>query len=119
MEGQTVTKISKAQFLCRWIAVPNSELVINFNPIISAHNLQGAYCLIHWQAKPKGLRTWGVYDSEKDMYFSIGAFSVDGAVVLSILDVSERTVKTVPTAVIQLHGCSFNEVTGKVESNYV
>ena len=44
-------------------------LIMDFNPLIESFDLIGNYVLVHYQSKPKYLRTWGVfYEGE---YFSI------------------------------------------------
>ena len=55
---KSVHKISKAKFMVTTIDVPNSELQLDFNPIIEQFNLQGKFYLIHWQARPKGHREY-------------------------------------------------------------
>lgn len=107
-QGQEITKISRGIFHSVWHSIPNSELVLNFNPLIKEHNLNGQYVLLHWQARPKNLRTWGVYDSTTDMYYSIGSDDITPFIAeVDIIDVSEKIVKSVPTAVILFRGVSW------------
>lgn len=80
--------------------LPEFELKMDFNPIIERFHLVGNFCLVHWQAKPFGLRRWGVYDAGKDKYYP---FSWNGAVCSTspkFLQIDEELVKSVPTAVL-------------------
>lgn len=111
--GQEITKLGVAKFQSTWHSVADSTLFLNFNPIIQQYNLTGQYVLLHWQAKPKNLRTWGVYDSVTDTYHSIGSDEVKPFIAeVDILDVPETLIKTVPTAVLLFRGVSW--VDGKL-----
>lgn len=70
MNEQKIVKLAKAKFLVFWTQHEHSGLLLDFNPTIQAKNLQGNFCLKHWQAKPFLLRQWGVYDSSTDNYYS-------------------------------------------------
>lgn len=96
---KTITKISPAKFRLVTPNVPNSELELDFNPIINEFNLLGSFALLHWQAKPKGKRTWGVYSSETDNYYSCSHVNMNFGKV-STLQIDEDKHKTVPTAVL-------------------
>lgn len=73
MNEQKIVKVHQAKFLVFWSDRPDSELIIDFNPLIDFFKLEGNFCLIHWQAKPKGLRKWGTYDRFLDSYFSFAS----------------------------------------------
>lgn len=80
--------------------LPDFELKMNFTPIIREFQLVGKFCLLHWQAKPFGLRRWGVYDAGADKYFATTWNCTDincGGIPLQL---DETIVTTVPTAVI-------------------
>lgn len=103
--GQEITKITDTKFTSIWHGVGGSDLVLSFEPIIKQYSLKGTYILLHWQAKPKGLRTWGIYDSLTKMYYSVGSDElIFPACTPRILDVDEKIIKTVPTAVIHFQG---------------
>jgi hypothetical protein len=77
------------------------ELKMDFNPIIQHFKLVGEFCLLHWQAKPFGLRRWGIYDGGTDEYFAVRWDCLDVSINKSIpLQLDERVVKSVPTAVL-------------------
>lgn len=66
----TVQRLSDATFRINWEGVPNSSLKINFAALINHFGLEGNFVLLHWQAKPFGLRQWGLYEHQSDRYFS-------------------------------------------------
>lgn len=47
------------KFTLHWQDVPNSQLIIDFNPLIQIFRLTGHYVLLHYQARPVGLRRFG------------------------------------------------------------
>ena len=53
---KTITKVSTAKFKITTEQVANSELLLDFNPVIEEFELKGNFYLIHWQARPKGHR---------------------------------------------------------------
>lgn len=97
---QTITKITDTSFSMVWDEVPTEKLVIDFKDIIEQHRLTGNYCLLHWQAKPKGLRKWGVYDSAAKSYHSMQANNLLMAVVPRLIEVDENIYKTVPSSTL-------------------
>jgi len=105
MSEQSVNKLSHAKFSIKWSNVTNSELILNFNPVITQYKLTGTYCLLHWQAKPKYYRRWGIYYSEDDYYYSFdwNELNVNEKILCRALQIDESKFKTVPTAVILLH----------------
>ncbi len=96
---KTIQKIGKAKFKVSTDNIPNSEIELDFNPIIDNFKLEGDYLLLHFQAKPKESRQWGVYASKTDSYHSIKEFDLDRPQVRS-LHLDETQHKTVPTAVL-------------------
>lgn len=99
-----IQKIAKGQFKVSTPGVGNSELELDFNPVIaklSDRSRKHAFKLIHWQAKPKGEREWGIYDSKTDSY-TCGVWedlpTFYGAGQLVMLD--DKTATTIPSAVI-------------------
>lgn len=68
---KTVNKIARAKFKISTPNVPNSELELDFNPILQTFKLEGDYLLVHWQGHPKGHREWGIYSSVRDCYDSV------------------------------------------------
>lgn len=49
--------------------VPDSLLELNFAPFYSIYDLAESDVLLHFQAKPKGLRKWGIYQNKQ--YYSV------------------------------------------------
>ena len=100
---KNVNKISKAKFKVATPHVLDSELLLDFNPVIEKFKLTGDYYLIHWQARPKGYREWGVYDSANDTYTSIVKPAKSyGSVEYLMLD--DRWAKSIPSAVVLFKG---------------
>ena len=96
---KTIQKLSKAKFKVITDNIPNSELELDFNPIIDEFKLKGNYLLIHWQAKPKGYRRWGVYSSKGDRYYSLASIDMERWRGKS-LQLDDLTASTVPSAVL-------------------
>ena len=102
-DGIIIEKLAESTFRCSWNA-PDSILKLNFDVLIEHFKLTGTFCLIHWQAKPKGLRRWGVYCSAQDSYFSTDydLLIFDEGLKIEALQIDEKIIKTVPTAVLCL-----------------
>ena len=71
---QTIRKAAPGIFLLFWVddrgeLLPDSLITLDFNPIIEAANLVKNFAICHYQARPKGLRRWGIY--YEGNYFSI------------------------------------------------
>lgn len=70
MTKQIIRKAaSKGIFTVFWIdnlgeVIPNSLITLDFNPIIKAANLVKNFAICHYQARPKGLRRWGIFYEE-------------------------------------------------------
>ena len=75
-----------------------SPLLLDFKPFIEAFTLEEECCLIHWQARPKYKRRWGVYDSKTKRYECFLRLAIEGSVEAVQLD--EAAVVTIPTAVL-------------------
>ena len=102
---QVIEKIGAGKFRSYWGKVPDSEIIMDFNPIINEFNLRGNFCLLHWQAKPFGLRRWGVYCRNTDTYNSIDYSDfMKSAILGSLLQIDETKHQTKPTAVICCEG---------------
>lgn len=100
---KSVHKISKAKFMVTTLDLPNSELQLDFNPIIEQFKLSGNYYLIHWQARPKGHREYGIYTSVDDSYRSTDNIPTSyGGMACYQLD--DKTANTIPSAVICFKG---------------
>ncbi len=107
---KTITKISQAKFKLRTENVPNSDIELDFAKIIDQFKLKGSFSLLHWQAKPKGYRQWGIYSSLSDSYISVEEIDVNFGKIRT-LQLDDKTVTTVPSAVIYYPSgqvCLFN-----------
>ncbi len=96
---KTIQKLSKAKFKINTDNIPNSELELDFNPIIDEFDLKGNFLLIHWQAKPKGYRKWGIYSSKGDRYYSLTSIEMERWTGKT-LQLDDLTASTVPSAVL-------------------
>jgi hypothetical protein len=102
-------KIATAKFKVSNPDLPNSELLLDFNPIVNHFNLNLSgrdYQLIHWQGRPKGDRQWGIYDSKTDsyrtgIYDDYRQFAYGG---LKLLMLDDRSTDTLPSAVLMFFG---------------
>ena len=94
-----IQKLGEARFKVSTPSVPSSDLELDFNPIIKQFKLSGNYLLIHWQARPKGYREWGIYSSKDDSYHSVAKLSINIAITES-LQLDDKTAKTIPSAVL-------------------
>lgn len=75
-----------------------TALILDFKPFIETFTLDEGCCLIHWQAKPKYHRRWGVFDSQKQTYEAFLSLSLEGS--FEAIQLNESEVLTVPTAVL-------------------
>lgn len=93
-----IQKIGKAKFKVSTPEVPGQDLELDFNPVIEQFGLKGHFCLIHWQARPKGHREWGIYSSKDDSYQPVAEIKLNVAVAES-LQLDDTQAKTIPSAV--------------------
>lgn len=96
MLTQTIRKLSDFRVILTYPEIPTFKLVMDFGPLVEHLGPTGPYCLLHWQAAPKGERRWGVFDG--DSYRSFAGYTSGCACKGVQLD--EAEVKTKPTAVI-------------------
>lgn len=105
---KNIQKLSRAKFKISTLDVPNSELELDFNPIIaqlSDREKQQKYQLLHWQGRPKGDREWGIYDPKTDTYrcgVYLNHVTAYGGIKLFMLD--DKTAITLPSAVVYFVG---------------
>ncbi len=102
-----ITKIQQAKFKVATPGVTGSELELDFQPVIDQFKLLGDFVLIHWQARPKGHRQWGIYSSRDDSYRSTSELAINLANFKS-LQLDDATAKTIPSAVLY---CSSARIT--------
>ena len=102
-----ISKLSHAKFLVATPEVPGGELTLDFNPVIEEYKLQGKFSLVHWQARPRGYREWGIYSSVDDSYKCAFDFpTAYGKIEMLMLD--DKTASTIPSAVIYFNGVFVN-----------
>lgn len=105
MQVQTVERISEGVFVTSWNC-QESTLKLDFKFLVDHFNLTGIFCLVHWQARPRGLRRWGIYCGERAAYFGIEWDKLIFAenLIVEALQVDEKIYKTVPSAVLLFRG---------------
>ena len=96
---KVIQKLGASKFKVSTPSVPSSDLELDFTPIINQFKLTGNFTLIHWQARPKGYRQWGIYSSKDDSYHSVDKLSINIAISES-LQLDDKTAKTIPSAVL-------------------
>jgi hypothetical protein len=97
---KSIERIAQGKFKVTTPDVENGELLLDFNPIILKFNLSGRFKLIHWQAKPKGHREFGIYNFESDSYRSLVSLESIGYGGIQLLQLDDATANTIPSAVI-------------------
>ena len=109
---QIIRKASCGIFLLFWInesgeMLSDSLITLDFNPIIKAANLVKNFAICHYQARPKGLRRWGIF-YEGD-YFSVEKIS--SALPYESICLDESDLIYPPNAVIVHRNCQlvFNQ----------
>lgn len=106
---QVIRKLGERKFHIFWRGdyrdVPSSNLELDFLPFIQLLDEPIGKILIHFQAKPKGLRRWGIYDFENDEYYCCNhnEVAIDSNNIL-LLSLDENTTRTIPTSAVILEG---------------
>jgi hypothetical protein len=80
--------------------LPTFRLVVDFGPLVEALNLTGDYCLVHWQARPRGERRWGVFSCEGEEHRYQGCWGYRSDLPCQGFQLNESGVAVVPTAVL-------------------
>lgn len=99
-----VNKLEVAKFEVLIPDIPDSTLILDFNPLISEFKLEGDFYLIHWQARPKGHREFGVYNSKTDSYTCIAKLPKFGYGGINLLQLDDTQDNKLPSAVIYFKG---------------
>lgn len=100
MPEKLITKLGKGRFRLITPNVPNGQLILDFNPVIKKFALTGNFQLIHWQARPKNYREWGIYHSKDDRYETLPGFQITGN--FKSLQIPDKEAASIPSAVILL-----------------
>ena len=101
MITKTIKKIATSKFKVITDNVPGSELELDFSPYQKQFSLSDNDLLIHWQAKPKGYRQWGIYSIKTDSYISVSSI-VFNRVMQETLQLDDEKTTTIPSAVIKV-----------------
>jgi hypothetical protein len=101
---KTIQHLARAKFKISTSGIVNSELVLDFQPIIDEFKLTGDFKLIHWQAKPKGHREFGIYNSIDDSYRSTSFLVKASYGSLQLLQLDDAKDNALPSAVILHRG---------------
>lgn len=102
-----ILKVAENKFSLRWLG-EKDPLLMDFNPIINKYKLDGNFVLIHWQAKPRFLRTWGLFDGSTRQYNVVNTQLIFPVRQAALVDVDERLINTVPTAMILYDNCYYD-----------
>lgn len=119
-DDKKIFHIKPHTFEIVWINLNNQRLRINFSKIINYFQLdQEPFLLVHFQAKPRTKREWGVYSFPEDSYTSTkGAFLSLPPLAPEVLDMPESFIASktelYPTAVLYYPNCTFNK-----ENNFI
>jgi hypothetical protein len=102
-----VEKLCVGTFLCKWYddgdQLIDRPLKLNFDVLIEYFGLTGDFTLLHWQARPKFVRRWGIYCHKSDRYHSCDYNQLlIAATLIEPLQIDESLFKTVPTAVLYM-----------------
>ncbi len=100
---QVINKTSVPnRFILSWVGevgrLPDSKIIIDFNPVIEVAQAQGNFAMWHYQAKPKGLRKYGVFCSGE-------YYSVDRVIGLTFCEtvLAPETKESLPPNAVVLH----------------
>lgn len=110
---KNITRIAAAKFKVSTPNIPNSELELDFNPIINEFKLTGNFTLIHWQARPKGYRQWGIYSSLDDSYRAVEELTINLSSAKS-LQLNDAAATTIPSAVLYSNETRVNCINDKL-----
>lgn len=75
-----IIKKSFMQFQICWQHRLDAKIQLDFNPLNNKFELTKLYkhfLLVHFQAKPKDLRQWGIYQFPEDNYTSVNIIDVE------------------------------------------
>ena len=113
MQKAKITTLDYGRFAVQWNIKGQEQfsLNLNFNPIIANYNLEKKGILLHWQARPKMIRRWGVFDLATGEY--VCSKGKDIVIIDSscrLLDVDERLVASIPTACIYFPTASIDSI---------
>lgn len=112
---QLIEKVQPGKFKVWWEEDPEAApLTVDFS-VFRPWCREGPAVLLHWQARPKGLRRWGLFDCVADQYFGCdwNKLQFPRMVQLVPLQLDERLIQSVPTAVLWIPGARVHIEQGK------
>lgn len=96
-----------AKFVIYWLdnknnRINDSVVHLDFSPFINQFHLSDNFVFLHFQAKPKLYRQWGLYDGLTDTYYSrtYEQIAIQKFSNIRLLHINEQQAVTVPTGVI-------------------
>jgi hypothetical protein len=106
MTKQIIRKASANVFLIFWVdqlgeVLPDSLITLDFNPVIKEGKLIKDFAICHYQARPKGLRKWGIFYEEN--YFSVK--KINSAIPYESILLDESDLVYPPNAVLIHRNC--------------
>lgn len=109
---QLIVPVSPCRFVISQFGTGNqnnSGLIVNFMPFIPHVGESQNYLLMHWQAKPKFGRRWGVFAKQMDGMESYRSFlevNCSGKPFETLQ--LEDSLSSVPSAVLYFPGCQLH-----------
>lgn len=99
---QTIRKLSEYRFMIEYRDLPDTRLIMNFEPCVTAANATDNYCLLHWQAKPRGHRRFGIFNkfAGETNYASTDQPLIAADLNIQAIQVDELSLNTIPTAML-------------------
>lgn len=99
---------------------PENGLKMDFQPVVNAARRftgNSPYVFVHWQAKPIGLRTWGVMvitPGQKPKYLSAENIDVESTEIPQFLQINEIAFNVKPTAGLIWRNATATEKNGRI-----
>jgi len=104
-------QIGEAKFHLIWNKSLSLSIRLDFAPLIDQVQRQGQmshFCLVHWQARPKYLRRWGVFGflPSTNIYLVCNTIQIQVRQQTAYtIQLDESQIRTVPTSVIVYPNC--------------
>ena len=104
-----IEKIGTAKFRLQWGELDPAILDLDFAPFLGDTRLNGInFTLLHYQAKPKGLRTFGMYCRKQDSYFCVyDETSIVFQILPELIIIPENTI---PNAAVLFKNSEIKEM---------
>lgn len=97
-------------------------LDLNFKPLYEAvgkhMHLIGQTAMVHWQARPKGKRRWGIFvrsdGRDRTYYYVADSVQLEGKV--RTVQLNEANTDSLPSAVLLMENCKIHEISDGVNT---